>query len=160
MKSIPNFPDYSVDKKGNVYSEKYGKVRKLKLINNRGYLHVNLYQNGKHFNRQVHRLVLETFIGPRPGGMQTRHRDGIKAHNELSNLKWDTLSNNQLDRARHGTSNRGERCGSSVLTEEQVRFIRNYPKYEGYKSSLLKLFGIATSTLNNVLSRRSWNHIK
>lgn len=40
-------------------------------------------------------------------------------------LRWATTSENQMDRVEHGTSNRGERNGQAILTEEQVRAIKS-----------------------------------
>lgn len=47
--------------------------------------------------------MLTAFVGPRPDGMVTCHNDGNPANNNLSNLRWDTQSNNQLDAVKHGT---------------------------------------------------------
>lgn len=51
---------------------------------------------------QVHRLVLEAFVGPCPTGMQACHWDDDPSNNHLSNLRWDTPSNNMHDRVRNG----------------------------------------------------------
>lgn len=51
----------------------------------------------------VHALVLETFVGPRPDGMECCHwkpaPDG-GYDNRLMNLRWDTRSANAYDRER------------------------------------------------------------
>lgn len=51
----------------------------------------------------IHPLVLKTFCGLPPLGLECCHNDGNPTNNELSNLRWDTRSNNNLDRVRHGT---------------------------------------------------------
>lgn len=53
--------------------------------------------------RFVHVLVLESFICPRPEGLQACHNNGKAADNRLENLRWDTPSNNVQDRKEHGT---------------------------------------------------------
>jgi hypothetical protein len=50
----------------------------------------------------VHRLVLEAFVGPRPEGMEACHWNDIKTDNRASNLRWDTRSENTKDRIRNG----------------------------------------------------------
>ncbi len=50
----------------------------------------------------VHVLVLNAFVGPKPDGLECRHLDDNKAHNHLTNLKWDTRSRNMLDRIING----------------------------------------------------------
>lgn len=49
----------------------------------------------------VHRLVLLAFDGPKPDGMETRHLDGVKTNNALSNLRYGTSSENSQDAMRH-----------------------------------------------------------
>lgn len=62
--------------------------------------------------RLVHRLVLESFLGPRPDGMEACHGDGNPGNNRLSNLRWDTHESNMGDQRRHGTNHnsRKNRC--------------------------------------------------
>lgn len=51
---------------------------------------------------QVHRLVLDAFIGPCPAGMEGCHRNDVKTDNQLQNLYWGTPSENGHDRVRNG----------------------------------------------------------
>lgn len=69
-------------------------------VSSDGYLRVRPYPATP---QGVHALVLEAFVGPRPTGMQCCHRDGDPANNRVENLRWGTISENQLDRVRHGT---------------------------------------------------------
>lgn len=68
-----------------------------------GYIIATLYQEGNYKKFKVHRLMLENFIGACPEGMQCRHLDGNNTNNSLQNLRWGTVSENNLDRVRHGT---------------------------------------------------------
>lgn len=63
-----------------------------------GYLEVKL---GHADRRRLHRLVLETFVGP-ANGMHACHGDGDEDNNALSNLRWDTPAENVCDIIRHG----------------------------------------------------------
>lgn len=56
---------------------------------------------------QIHRLVLEAFVGPCPPGKECLHDDGDEANNQLGNLSWGTRQKNLLDRKRHTPSNNG-----------------------------------------------------
>lgn len=51
----------------------------------------------------IHHLVLETFVSPRPEGLEGRHLNGKMHDNRVSNLEWATHSINVLDRITHGT---------------------------------------------------------
>lgn len=70
--------------------------------------------------RLVSRLVLEAFAGACPEGMEAAHNDGNPEDNQLSNLRWDTHSNNQRDITRHGHDYNMRRR----LSDEEVREIR------------------------------------
>lgn len=74
-----------------------------------GHLRVTLARGGKTVTRSVHALVLAAFVGPRPEGLEGCHGDGDPSNNRLSNLRWDTTSNNHLDAVRHGTHSRTRR---------------------------------------------------
>ncbi|OZC60037.1 hypothetical protein CH276_18855 [Rhodococcus sp. 06-470-2] len=70
---------------------------------------VNLSRNGFVRQVRVHRLVLEAFVGPCPVGLEGCHNNGIGKDNRLTNLRWDTPSENQLDKVRHGTHHYSKR---------------------------------------------------
>ncbi len=71
--------------------------------NRRGYLYVNLYRGGQARTFQVHRVVLDAFVGPRQIGQECRHLDGDRLNNRLDNLTWGTPSENRLDQVKHRT---------------------------------------------------------
>lgn len=62
-----------------------------------GHLSVVLTRNRKQVAKQIHRLVLETFVGPCP--------DGKVGNNNVDNLYWGTRQDNVNDAIRHGTHN-------------------------------------------------------
>ena len=53
----------------------------------------------------VHKLVMLSFVGPRPAGMEVRHLDGNRANPRFDNLCYGTSSQNREDAYRHGTRN-------------------------------------------------------
>jgi hypothetical protein len=87
-----------------------GRVLKANLTQGGcGYYFVGLpHPSGNHRRVkciQVHVLVLEAFVRPRPPGLVACHNDGNRLNNHLSNLRWDTPSENSRDVVRHGTHN-------------------------------------------------------
>lgn len=66
-------------------------------VNNKGYVRVDLYKEGKRKSFAIHRLVLETFK-PVEGmeKLQANHIDENKLNNNLSNLEWTTPRENTL----------------------------------------------------------------
>lgn len=63
---------------------------------------VYLSKDDKQKRIRIHRLVLETFVGPCPPGMECCHANDIPDDNRLSNLRWDTCSANKDDCVRNG----------------------------------------------------------
>lgn len=52
-----------------------------------------------HRNLLVHRLVLETFVGPCPDGMECDHVNRNRSDNRLKNLRWIPHNENQRNTA-------------------------------------------------------------
>lgn len=74
-----------------------------------GYAHVVLSVGNAQRTRKVCVLVLEAFAGAKPAGLEACHNDGDKTNDSIANLRWDTRSENALDRVRHGTHNMARR---------------------------------------------------
>lgn len=90
------------------YGRRGGRVLLLKpKVRPGGHLSVTLWKNKKARTRLIHQLVLESFVGPRPEGMLTRHLDGHPENNALPNLSYGTHSENLYDSVRHGTHKSG-----------------------------------------------------
>ena len=163
-KLIPNYPNYAVTRDGRVWSKPkagggHHNGKWLKPIKDRdGYLLVGLYKNGKEFGHRVHRLVLETYVGPCPEGMECRHLDGNSSNNSLPNLCWGTHQENEQDRLRHGTDNRGEKHGQAKLTESDVREIRDLCNYLTQRE-IGKRYSISQQQVSYIIHRKKWKHI-
>lgn len=67
-----------------------------------GYPRIAMTRMGVREYRAIHVMVLETFVGLRPDGMEACHSDDNKLNNNVSNLRWDTQSENAKDIVRHG----------------------------------------------------------
>lgn len=75
-----------------------------------GHLTVDLTYPGKVRKRHlVHRLVLATFVGPAPDGMEGCHNDGNPANNNVGNLRWGSRSSNMYDKRGHGTDHQANK---------------------------------------------------
>lgn len=115
-----------------------------------GYVHVML--SGRR-QLSVHRMVLETFVGPRPPGMEACHSNGNPADNRLSNLRWGSRLDNAADRDAHGRTARGERNGCAKLSAEQVADIRASNE-RGV--DLARRYGVTKSQISAVRTHRKW----
>lgn len=85
---------YYCSTKGRIKSYYKLNAEILKPIENeKGYLKVFLYINGKKVSKFVHRLVVETFKGKAPNETyQVHHLDKLKKNNNVLNLCWVSIS--------------------------------------------------------------------
>jgi hypothetical protein len=158
---VPDWPDYEVSDYGRVRSRKYGK-KMLKLVRAKsGHLKIHLRNNERHRNEYVHRLVLLAFVGPCPQGKESRHYpDKRPSNNKLSNLSWATVTVNQRDRIEHNTHSHGVRSGKAKLTNAVVRTIRKIEAWpRGTLLKLAKKYGVSSTAILNVKTKRRWRHI-
>jgi hypothetical protein len=98
---------YEVSDLGRVQSldriDAIGRRRQGQILRGCGtYLGISLCRDGVKSRFLIHRLVLETFVGPCPLGMECCHFNDDKHDNRLTNLRWDTPSANQYDKVRNG----------------------------------------------------------
>ena len=123
------------------------------------YLQVDLSINGSHERRNVHAIIAETFLGPRPNGLVTCHNNGRCADNRETNLRYDTPTGNGQDRCLHGTQPRGENHHAAKLSEADVLAIHLAPLGRGTAQKLAKQYGVSSVQIVNIRSGKSWGHI-
>lgn len=159
---IPDWPEYEITPTGELWSIRC--ERWLKPSMAAGYKHIVLYSGEKEIGKSIHCLILETFVGPCPNGMEACHNNGIKTDNRLDNLRWDTRSNNQKDAIKHGTAPCLHQIGSkhpnSKLTEQGVRMII-YMYRTGLftQREIAKVYNITTSNISNIVNKKTWKHL-
>lgn len=94
---------YQISNYGNVKTvERYDQKRKRviperlrKPVCIHGYLYCELWKNGNHQRRAIHRMVATAFLPIADGQTEVNHKDGNKANNCVVNLEWCTHSENQ-----------------------------------------------------------------
>lgn len=158
---IKDFEDYLINDEGTIWSTKIYRGRHPKFLkpgnaNKHGHQQVTLCKNGKVFTKLIHRLVLETFVGPCPDGMECRHLNGNPSDNRLNNLRWGTHKENMLDRNKHQTDNKGERSYLSKLTWEDVRQIRSLHKQGISKQNIAKLYPVKRRKISWIVNNKTW----
>ena len=104
-KEWPGHPRVLVSDQGRV-----ARILQPSVSKKRKYPRVNVATETGRAVRFVHRLVLETFRGPRPEGALSRHLNDQPEDNRLENLSWGTTSENTQDAYRNGGRKRKEFC--------------------------------------------------
>ena len=121
-----------------------------------GYLCVNLTKRGKRKQELLHRLVIESFLGDCPKGMECCHNDGDRTNPALKNLRWDTRKGNHADKKNHGTHQEGEKNPFRKLTDEAVREIR---ASDASLDVLAEKFGVSVGCVSKVRYFSNWRHV-
>ena len=162
---------YEVSSQGRVRRTKASKGARvgnvLNLIpHSKGYWAVTLCRPDEPQEKHlVHRLMVEAFLGPLDGHrMEVNHKNGVKADNRLENLErvshrrncqhaYDTGLNKRLN-------HRGEKSGSSKLTEAQVLEVRQRLANGERGLHIAKALGVGSSTIYGIKNQRSWEWLE
>lgn len=117
---------------------------------------------GRCGREKANRIMCTMVYGEKPSNNhEVAHTCG-KGHTGCINpihLRWATKKENMTDKIVHGTENKGERNGKSILSTDQIKEIRNLHPTLSY-SKIAKKYSVATSTISDVVKKRRWSHIE
>lgn len=152
-----------------------GRVKRIRpAVNNRtgnilrfgmrsGYKYANLCKDGIIKSFALHELVCLAFIGKRPKGFVTNHKDGNRINNRPENLEHVTQSENMYHAHRMGMCPvpYGEKHYWSKLNGKQVSEIKQLFRETKLSHRVIGLkFGVHTATVQAIKEGRSWKQIK
>lgn len=101
----------------------------------------------------VHQLVMKTFVGEPPEGMEVLHKNGDPTDNRLENLRYGTRTENILDVYRQGKAWR-------KLSVDDVQAIR-FGFYCGISGAeLSRMFGVSQSVICSIRKGRLYAWLK
>ncbi len=102
-KSVNGYANYEVSCFGRVRNATTERILKP-IINSTGYLQLSLFKDGKGKKHKIHKLVSQEFLD-NPLNLQcVDHIDGTRTNNNLDNLRFCSLSQNQGNRKKQNSS--------------------------------------------------------
>jgi hypothetical protein len=115
---------------------------------------ISLFLDGKCHFQQIGHWMLRAFIAPWPGrGWECCHNDGDFLNNDLSNLRWDTVSSNRVDMVRHGVHARMKLC------PEDIPDIRQRIAAGESAGFIASDYGIGRTAISSIKRGKSWSWI-
>ena len=169
-KPIPNYPLYEASNFGNIRSwVLQGSNKETRMVE--PHLMTTTFDKGCKYMRVlitnekgrkvalVHRVILETFVGPCPPGKESCHYDGDRTNNHIENLRWDTRKNNFVDRERHGHTMKGERHHFTKFANKDIVDIRLRARMGETHKSIAKSYDVTRQTISYIVRRDTWKHI-
>ncbi len=153
-RTVEDFDHYEVSREGRIRNRTTGLV--LTPYVRGKYPCVTLHAKGGRAVRQVHHVVLETFVGARPKGLVGAHLDGQVSNSALTNLKWVTPAENEAHKVAHGTSQRGSQSGQAKFSDLQVAIIREISNLGVGVDKIGVLTNVSSSTINKIIAGKRY----
>lgn len=112
-------------------------------------------------NFKAHRVSYELHVGPIPDGLCVCHLCNNPECTNPKHLYLATHAENMRDAARDGLmgGNEGEKNGTTRLTEEQARRLRQ-PMVRGELTRLAREYGITIDHASRIRHGRKWRHLE
>lgn len=110
--------------------------------------------DGAHRNTGAHRVALFLSTGEAPDDAQAAHACGNQKCVAPAHLRWASASENQADRAQHGT----DYYPGRRLTRSDVKALVAASADLGPRDLAAK-FGVHVTTVRSILSGRSWSRV-
>lgn len=154
---------YAVSSEGKVmstgrgYGRGFGKVLK-QIVTQYGYRSVSMANHPTIIKCLVHRLVVESFLGPIAAGMEVNHIDFDRGNNRLSNLEVVTGTANKGHTKRHGRHQHGERHYNTRFTDSDVIAIRAASTNGESLKSIAERHDVSREAIRKIVRRIAWTH--
>lgn len=158
-KTIDGFERYKVSNLSRILDTKRNVIL-VPYNHNKNYKRIALNKNKKQHHLYFHRLLAYAFI-PNPENKPfINHIDGNPSNNLISNLEWCTQKENVQHAYRTGLSKSTtcELARNAKITNIQAIEIASQYGILSVKE-LMSKYGMSKSTINNILTGRSWSEV-
>lgn len=118
------------------------------------------YEPKKQTKCWVHRLVLESFVGPAPTDKhEVNHIDGNPRNNHVSNLEWVTRAENIAHAVANKLHARGTDFSHSVLTPQIIHEARELHSNGMSWRAIGAQYGVGKEAIRQAVIGGSWKHL-
>lgn len=122
-----------------------------------GYYRVSITNGAEVKTLKVHQLVAIHFIDNPENKKNVNHKDGVKTNNNVSNLEWCTLSENNYHAYDTGLKDaKGTKNGRCKLTEAQVLEIYHSTDLQ---VPLSKKYNVSQTIISSIKLGKTWSHL-
>ena len=149
-KDVVGYSNYEVSNLGNVRNKTTKKLLSQKIGRDGRYLSVYLSENGNENTKRVHRLVAESFLGVNPG-LVVNHIDGNKLNNNVDNLEWCSVRENNIHAIRTGLNHPGE------YQKRKIRIIETGEIFDGVTDCAIAINGDFRNVHRSLNSDRKYS---
>lgn len=138
-----------------------------------GYGKISVNIEGRCKSLRAHRVSWEIHNGPIPEGLLVCHHCDNPECTNPDHLFLGTVKDNSEDMVAKGrsvrgskrapdTTPRGEKNSHAILTEDDVRYIRQLYHSDATQTTirLAAQFGVQTACISKIVLRHSWKHVK
>ncbi len=125
----------------------------------RGYLHLQITENGVQHAFKVHRFSYEHFIGHIPDGKLICHKCDVRSCCNPDHLFLGTQSDNMQDMVRKQRGLVGEKSAKTNFTEADILRIYRYVDAGLTRKEIAEKFGVADVTISHIATGRNWKHL-
>ena len=164
---IKNYENcYQVSNLGNIRSlPRNGTIKHIRIlkpyIDNHGYYIVTLSCKNIKKTYKIHRIVAETFINNPNNKTQINHIDGNKLNNNINNLEWCTILENNIHARENNLKpdDSGINNANSKFTKKDINYIRNmYIKGDKIYGciALANKFKVSKSTISYIINKKTY----
>lgn len=155
---------YEVSDEGRIRSlprPNWNRTTILKPSIDNGYYCYVLQRGGRKEKRTIGRFMLEAFSGKRKHSrkMHAAHRNGNRHDNWLDNFYWATVSENHLDKRKHGTDYRGEDNHNAKITAAMAKAIIKELKKGRKQGVIAKEFNVTPNIVWALRAGKTWKHL-
>ena len=93
FKTIPNYPNYAINKQGDIYNKRLKLIMKSRF-DKHGYKRINLSKQNKKKTYFIHQLMARTYLPNENKYPCVDHINAIRHDNRLINLRWCSVKQN------------------------------------------------------------------